>query len=132
MENDYLIRQIQEITRVLANAVFHKEDTLTGIIDEQGEVSEEGLLDYVLHGMVLDGRINEAENLLFEKVRTARKKAYLEAAVNFYGELAALDGQTLRQCNYTRAEIAEGLQSIAKLYGITDGEDGSPSILRGH
>ena len=65
-------------------------------------------------------------------MRTARKKAYLEAAVNFYGELAALDGQTLRQCNYTRAEIAEGLQSIAKLYGITDGEDGSPSILRGH
>ncbi|MFQ8600078.1 MAG: DUF6483 family protein [Oscillospiraceae bacterium] len=92
---------------------------MSGIIDEQGEVSEEGLLDYVLHGMVLDGRINEAENLLFEKVRAARKKAYLEAAVHFYGELAALPDQTLQQYDYTREEIAEGLQSIAKLYGIT-------------
>lgn len=67
------MREIDNLSRAIARFVFQKEtgnSEIDVIVDEQGNVSDSGLLYYRLKMMVKDGAINEAENLLFEEVES--------------------------------------------------------------
>ena len=118
MSNDWLMRQIEDATRLIASVVFNKKFEPYLILEEDGRVNSENLLYSTLRAKVREGDINGAENLLFETLEEAPREEYLPVALAFYEGLAQMDDTRLHSCRYTRAEILEGLAALRVLYGI--------------
>ena len=114
--NDFLMRQISDLSRFLAKALFLKSTKSVELFDEEGNLLESGLLLRRLKTMIGEGEINEAEDLLFEKLEESGAPEYENVALLFYEELQKLDDETLKQANYSREEILEGLEAIQKKF----------------
>ena len=67
-QQDFILREIEGLTRFLAKTIFHKDVDRGEIIDAAGNVSGDGLFLHMLLRMVSEGRINDAENLLHERL----------------------------------------------------------------
>ena len=63
------------------------------------------------------GKINEAENRLFEELE-CDEEGIFEAALGFYDYLNSLPEEFLEEHNYTRDEVKEGAQSLADRKGL--------------
>ena len=68
--------------------------------------------------MIEDGRINEAEDILFENLSEGDRDM-LAVAVAFYVRLNQLEDFFLASCAYSREEINEGLKDALGVYGAT-------------
>ena len=68
------------------------------------------------------GDINGAENELYECLDTS-DRAYLEMALAFYMYLNQLDDDALYTANFSRGEIAEGINSVSAQFGISGFEN---------
>ena len=120
-QNDWMMRQIEDITRFLAKVIFNKETTIYRVIaDEQGNCTSEGELYLNLKILIKQGKINEAENLLFERIKNGYNMEYMEIAIDFYAQLNDLDDEYLEKFDFSREEIKEGLQEVQRLYGVED------------
>ena len=61
-QDDYIMRQIEMLTRFIGNVLLQGDTTDTGIsVDEEGYIVEGDFLSYRLNGLLLEGKINEAE-----------------------------------------------------------------------
>lgn len=114
-EKDYIMRMIKEMVRALAELIFGKAT----------DVYEMPVNDQFTHGdnlynqlitMADSGKINEAENLLYEKMKSGEKKVY-ETALAFYSHINDYDNEFLSEHNYSREEIKLGIQNLAKKMG---------------
>ena len=92
------------------------------VIDEQGHLDPGNFLLYRLQGMVGQGAINEAEDLLFDAIKAEPRREYLKVAIDFYSLLQGMEDDALKAADFTRQEIAEGLQDVRAIYGA-DGPD---------
>lgn len=118
-QNDYFMRQIEMLVRFLAKLIFNKETTVYEvIIDEEGNITPAGLLYLELNTMIKEGRINEAENLLFDRIETTYDNEYLEIAIDFYSQINNLTDEFLQEHDFSREEAVEGLSKVKQLYGI--------------
>ncbi|ADU28022.1 DUF6483 family protein [Ethanoligenens harbinense] len=115
-ENDYWMRQIEDITKALGNMLFEKQSGTVELFDEQGVLSETSFLSYRLNRMIGDGQINEAENLLFDAIEEDPKTGYLKVALDFYATLEKRSDAELTAAGFSRAEILDGLQAVQKIY----------------
>lgn len=104
IKEDYLIREIKKALKFLRK--------LLGIEREEDKFfSEEmGQLDRTLADLVGQGRINQAENILFENF--SEEDEFLLVAIRFYENLNMLSEQELTNLNFTKGEIKEGLIDI--------------------
>jgi len=114
--NDYIMRAIEDLSYMLAKVIFNKDVTANEIIDEQGNFSESNFLYHQLLKKVDEGKINEAENLLFESVGNNPSPEYLKVAIDFYTGLEKLSDAYLISCEFPREEILDGLNSINAIY----------------
>lgn len=120
-QNDYIMRQVEMLGRFLAKMIFNKETTVYEvIIDEEGNITEAGLLYLDLKTMIKEGKINEAENFLFDRIETTYDKEYLEIAIDFYSQLNNLPDEFLEEHDFSREEVMEGLSRVKQLYGIEE------------
>lgn len=115
-EQDYIMRMIKQMAAALISAILGKENKIYELPLEDQYQSSEGLLRELLT-MVKDGKINEAENLLYESFEQDNKQ-YIENAILFYSYLNELDNDFLEKCNYSRNEIEMGVREIAKRSGM--------------
>ncbi len=122
MSRDWLLRQYEDTARALACFVLGREYSVHEelIFADSESLSRGDLLLFELRGMLREGRVNEAENRLFELVEADTKPEYLPAALDFYERLAALNDAQLAACRFSREEVAEGLGHLRALY-----EDGA-------
>lgn len=116
------MRQIEMMGRAIAKLIFNKNTTEYVIIDYQ-LLKDTDLIHNQLLALIDDGKLNEAENLLFEKIHeeieeNAGRKDYLEVAVDFYARLNELNDKTLDDYGFEREEIDEGIREAAELYGV--------------
>lgn len=118
MSNDYLMRQIEDMARFFASVVFMKRPKAHDLVDEEGSISQGGLLWYKLKELLAEGRVNAAENLLFETAEADPQEEYLTVAADFYTELGRWPDEKLKAAAFTRGELVEGLRAMGKLYGI--------------
>ena len=114
IQQDYLMRQIEIVARTLAKLIFNKETTEYIVTD---------IFHSCLLGLIAERRIDEAENLLFEKIEEEIEenpggKKYLEIALDFYSRINDLETRVLDGCGFEREEIDEGIRAVADLYGI--------------
>lgn len=113
-ENDYIMRLIHEMVRAVLKLLLGKD---TDVKDELvlPEVTEDNDFQ-VLILLVKQGKINEAQNQLFDKL-FGDPERYFKIALLFYDYLNDLDDEYLEASGYSREEIAEGLKTIMEQNG---------------
>ena len=118
-EKDYIMRLIHGIARILARMLFNRElDEAGGYAMVMEEAEREN--DDYLRQMVDDGKVNEAEEKLFDLlVATSwdeKQKAAL--ALSFYDYLNGKDDEFLAAADFSREEIIRGLEDAMKAVGM--------------
>lgn len=115
-EQDYIMRLIKEIVRILLKMLFHIDtDAPTAEVLSETEQREalDNLLDAVDHG-----EINEAENKVCELTSDGNMDN-LEVALLFYSYLNDKTDDFLEENDFSREEIREGLKDIISKYGLS-------------
>lgn len=114
---DYLLRSIQDISRLISTLLLGKERIeLEEDINEK-ENKEAIRLYKQLISMADQGQINEAENLLSEEMLEG-DKVYLELALDFYLYLNNFEDDFLEEHDYSREEILDGIRMLGEDWGI--------------
>lgn len=116
---DWLMRQIEIVTRYVFSLLLGKGDDLTSDIrlQTQQPTEADATHSFRLGVLVRAERLCEAENLLYEAVDSADPEA-LEAGLRFYSELNALPDETLERCGLPRDEVMSGLKELCAAYGL--------------
>lgn len=114
-EQDYVMRLIKEMVRAILKLLFNinTESPSAELLEEseQKETLNE-LLD-----MIDEGKINEAENLIYEMTEET-DESNLKMALLFYSYLNDKDDDFLEDNNFSREEIKQGLLDVASKYGL--------------
>ena len=114
-KKDWLLNQIDDLVEFLAKVFLNQ--TTTEYLPENIVNSTSDKLYNSLDRLIKKKKINEAENLLFDKIEVQNPK-HLAIAINFYGKLNKLPDETLEEANYSREEINQGLNDILDKFGI--------------
>lgn len=115
-EQDYVMRMIKEIARVLAKIIFNADsETIEEDLKEDKETQQK-LTE--LFDMIDEGLINEAENIIFEILERGNKTD-LQIALQFYSYLNDKSDLFLEKHNFSREEILSGLRDVMAQYGVT-------------
>ena len=117
VKNDYILRMISEMIRavltlLLGRDIVSKDEIVLPQISEDSDFQK-------LIAMVNEGRINEAENMLWDMTGDGRQE-HFQIALLFYNYLNDLDDEVLEKADFSREEVADGLARIMKLYGYED------------
>ena len=117
-DKDYIMRLIHGIARFLARMLFDKEledDAVAAVLEESGLE-----IDDYLRRMIDEGKINAAENKLFDLIESSawedRKKAAL--VISFYDYLNGKDDAFLASADFPRDEIITGLEDAMKAVNL--------------
>lgn len=116
-QQDYIMQMINNLIKFLAKIIFGK-DIATYELSENEEYGQSDDLHKELLVLLSEGKMNEAENLLFEKINPKDNRQMM-VAIDFYQRLNDLDDEFLEKNNFSRKEIEEGLEDIAKKVGIS-------------
>lgn len=116
IQKDWVLRQIENFANFIAKLIFNK-DTTDYVLKSNSDGDEIDRLYWRLSELVIEGKINEAENILFDEIDPSNKK-YLELAVDFYSKLNLLSDEFLEKHDFSREEIEEGLNSAAAIFGV--------------
>jgi len=117
---DWLIRQIESMARGIAKILFDKDtsmDMYVYDIMDRTRYTEPDILHDKLKELLIDLKLNEAEDLLFDNIDTENKN-YLLVALDFYIRLNELEDDTLEKNNFSRDEIYSGMSDVKEMYGI--------------
>lgn len=120
-EQDYIMRMIKQMIAALVSVLLGKENKVYELPLEDQYQSSEGILRELLT-MVNDGKINEAENLLYAEFEEGDKRD-IEKAILFYSYLNKLDDDYLEKCNYSREEIELGIKEVSRRAGMEGFEE---------
>lgn len=117
-QKDYILRQIEMFGKGVAKLlkVETPTDYLDDLINADGSVRGDQYLGFTLTSMVRDGKIGEAEDLLYETVEAHPHAEYLPIAVDFYKMLAELDEKKLQEADFSQQEIVDGLAGIQRIF----------------
>lgn len=121
-EQDYIIRLIKAGVK-MALALFAGKDAVKSDIDIENydmKLTEDELLEIMMRKYISEGKINEAENILFEALGFRKTKRNLETALFFYEELSKWDEAKLLKYNFSKPEVEQGLRDVKKLYEKLD------------
>ena len=116
IKQDWIMNQIESLVMFIAK-VFFKKDTTDYYVPVPDALTDADRLHYELLELLGENRINDAEDLLFERM-DASDMRYLEVAVDFYARLNDQTDQALEAADYSREEVKEGLYDSAKLFGV--------------
>ncbi|WIV11518.1 DUF6483 family protein [Proteiniborus sp. MB09-C3] len=115
-QKDWIMRQIENIIQLIARFFFKKYTVHYEIIDETNHTQTDLLYKELLE-LLNSLEINEAENLLYERIK-ANDRNYLMVAVDFYKRLNELSDEQLESADFSREEIRSGLEEISRMFGL--------------
>lgn len=115
-EEDWIMRQIKLIVAAIAKIALGKDVALYEMQDEAGQTEADKLHLYLLR-LIDEGKAGEAEDLLFESLDAANSGLLL-LALDFYQRLNALSDEALKQMDFSRQEIYDGLREVETIYGL--------------
>jgi len=108
-EEDYIMRIIKEMARVVLRLVFNIDSTSPTI--ELLENQEERKILEELIDLAEMGNINEAENRLYDLESD-------KIAIFFYSFLNDKTDEFLEENEFSREEVEQGITEIARKYGL--------------
>lgn len=110
------MRLVHEISRVLAKILFNI-DSETVSEELESSIEETDVLDQLLK-MVDNGQINQAENKLYDMLESGVPNC-IEIAILFYLYLNDKSDEFLKENDYSRGEVREGIEGIAERVGLS-------------
>lgn len=117
MAGDYLMQQISDMTRALADALLaSRSEEPNEVFDIYGNFSGTNFLSHVLKQMIHDGEVLEAEEMLFEELEKHPDSDTLKIALEFYGELENQSDASLNSMRYSRELLLKGLDRVNSFY----------------
>jgi len=117
LEKDYILRMVKDLVKSIAHIVLGKSE-MEYELPENDEYSRIDYLYVRLLELVNQGKINDAEDMLFDEINTSDMKQF-EMAMSFYLYLNDFGDDYLESNDYSRDEISEGIKSICKEYGVS-------------
>lgn len=117
LDKDYILRMINDLAKSIAFIILGKNDIEYGLPSED-EYSRVDFLYVKLLELVNQGKINEAEDMLFDEINTSDMRDF-EMAMSFYLYVNDFGDDYLEKNDYSRDEISEGIKSICKEYGVS-------------
>jgi len=114
-QDDWILRQIEIIARYVANLVFNKREVRYEY-ESSEMLSETDRLHLTLDMLVREGKIGEAEDLLFENLQMTDK--YIELATDFYQTLNRMTDRELEEADFSRDEVYDGYIDILTRLGV--------------
>ena len=117
-ENDYIKRLITSIGQMITAIVAGKDAVKNNIkLDKHNvTISEDGLLEIMINRYIHEGKVNEAEGMIIEAIKSHKSNRSYELALLFYDEISKWDENKLMKYNFSKRKIIEGLENIKKLY----------------
>lgn len=117
-EQDYIMRLIRELVRAVCKLIFHidTETPVLELFDAEREQEQREALEGIIR-LADQGRINEAENLLFEWPGDGNQET-LKMALVFYAHLNEKTDAFLAEHDFSREEIRDGLHEVMSRYGL--------------
>ena len=110
------MRLVHEIARVLAKILFNI-DSETVSEELESRIEETDILEQLLD-MVDNGQINEAENKLYDLLDAGASNC-IETAILFYSYLNEKSNEFLKENDYSRGEVKEGIEDVAERVGLS-------------
>ena len=111
--SDYLMRMIIDVSRGL-NMLLRRSEQST-IPTPTNAIGDDEMLPEILKGLVAQGQIDQAENLLFRCLENYPLAENYALGLDFYEHLCSLDEQALRAAGWSRNEIKDGLTDLYNL-----------------
>lgn len=119
LHEDYLVRQIDVMVKYLAETVFkNKKKTYNITAEKYFEINGAGKNVLYLYDLADQGKINLAENILYDKIDEERSLELFEVGVDFYVYLNSKDDDFLESNDFSRQDIYDGLEDLQKIYGL--------------
>lgn len=115
-ENDVIMRQVRDMARVLAKILFGKDTPTYELEQNEIQTSSDDLYSRLI-AMVKQGKINQAENVLYDEL-DRDEDSTIEVALGFYDYLNELPTEFLAMNEYSREEINEGIKALADRKGL--------------
>ncbi len=115
-EKDSISREIDELIRVIGDVFLGKKNTAYEVIEDEAHKACNNLY-YRIDKALQEGKMNEAENILFEEI-SVENPSYLEIAIDFYTKLNQKTEEELQQVQFSKEEIVEGIKDIMDMFGI--------------
>lgn len=114
-QDDWIMRQIDIVARFVSKLVFNKDDVSYSA--ESSEMfSETDSIHLVITRLIKEGRIGEAEDILFDNMFFSDK--YIELATDFYKRLNSMSDKELEAADFSREEVYEGYIDILTKLGV--------------
>lgn len=116
-EQDYMERVIRAIGKMIVAIVDGKDAIATDIENENYDMklSDDDLLEIMVKKYLMEENINEAENIIYDAIKSRNTKKSHEIAINFYSLINKFSDKKLLDCNFSREEILEGLEGVKKI-----------------
>ena len=118
IKQDWFERQIEALGRALAGAIFGKEK-LDELFEKYEAVAtqetlDEDILERMLKKHIENGELCKAEDLLFDSLNEEATPQKIIVGLNFYNELNKFDEDYLKEHNFSKKEIKEGIEELKK------------------
>lgn len=114
--NDWLLKQINVVSEFLQK-LFTDMETNRKLNENEQYQKDSFEFERLLENLIEQDRINDAENILFEKLET-NNLMYATIATRFYDKLKGLSDEKLQKSNYSRDEILQGLNDMCDMFGL--------------
>lgn len=114
--NDWLLKQINVVSEFLQK-LFTDMETNRKFNENEQYQKDSFEFERLLENLIEEDRINDAENILFEKLET-NNLMYATIATRFYDKLKGLSDEKLQKSNYSRDEILQGLNDMCDMFGL--------------
>lgn len=113
------MRQVDMLVQAFARLLLGKDagDTLLEEWNESSTAGEADPFAAELNALLDEGKINEAEDLLFDRIG-GRDPAYIKTGLEFYARVNRRSDEFLEAHGFSREEVREGLEDFARIYGI--------------
>lgn len=118
LEDDYLLRQIKDMVRMVIKLLFHidfKDSDPLSVVFESDDAEK---MMYLLIDLANLGLIDEAENQLYDFTQDPQDMEALKTALLFYLHLSQMDSEFLEDHDYSREEIISGVKDVLDRYHL--------------
>lgn len=74
------------------------------------------ILRIIIKSLLVKKEYNKAENILFDEIEKDKSEANYKVAIDFYEELLTKSDEDLRENNFSKEEVLQGLKDLEIIF----------------
>ena len=74
------------------------------------------ILRIIIKSLLVKKEYNRAENILFEEIEKDKSEGNYKVAIDFYEELLTKSDEDLRENNFSKEEVLQGLKDLEIIF----------------